>query len=417
MSLTAVPRASSRSTSISRWLRSGAASAAKAGAVAANVDGATSICPRWTLVRIAIISSREPFLGTNADAPAWAARLTHSEEVYAVTTATTASGTASRSFAVAVSPSSRGIWMSITTMSGCSRWASATPSAADWAIPMQVSPATESSAADSISAKERWSSTTSTVASGGLPLSMCALLRVLPPDCPRRARSPYVLLGWQRSSKSGSVTPLLTRLRVASPSVGSGSAPAGRPECRHQPAVDPTERDRSVDPGVKRKLSVVAHEKDCAFWHGDGPEVDAVDRRRVDIWFANGPAINLQDTVGHSDALAPSSDDALDLFSAGSRAGEGDDVTDVQAVARSEVIDNDDVPRADGGRHAARRHPHGIAEGEPTSDQASDQPRGQHHPPPLHHKLSRSRHCQDAGGDVLGPGRATPGDVTDGLKQ
>src|SRR3954447_5967075 len=138
-----------------------------------------------------------------ADAPARAARPTHSGEEYAVTTATTAAGATRRIWLVAASPSSPGIWMSMTTMSCCSRAAAATPSEALKAVPTQRRPGTLPRAAASISAKEWWSSTTSTVLpSGSSSSSTCAhlLLRVSTsvsmPNVSRVVKSPPSSWAW-----------------------------------------------------------------------------------------------------------------------------------------------------------------------------------------------------------------------------
>ena len=65
------------------------------------------------------------------------------------------SGAASRMFLAATNPSCRGIWMSMTTMSGRSSMARATPVAALGGDTHAGQPGTFSSAAASSSAKER----------------------------------------------------------------------------------------------------------------------------------------------------------------------------------------------------------------------------------------------------------------------
>ena len=67
----------------------------------------------------------------------------------------TVSGATSRIFLVAISPSWRGIWMSMITMLGRSSAARAIPSEAVAAVPTHCMPSTEFNAADSRSANER----------------------------------------------------------------------------------------------------------------------------------------------------------------------------------------------------------------------------------------------------------------------
>ena len=112
-----------------------------------------------------IISASGPPLVMNADAPACAARVTHSPSWCAVTTATAVCGLASRRRRVATRPSVPGIWMSITTTDGASSRTRWIPSAADAAVPTHRIPGTASNAAASRSAKHRWSSTIRTVVS------------------------------------------------------------------------------------------------------------------------------------------------------------------------------------------------------------------------------------------------------------
>ena len=121
------------------------------------------------------ISGSEPFLGTNADAPACVARSTHCGSRCAVTTTITSSGRTSRSRRVAASPSWRGISMSMTTMSGLSSAAIATASAALPAVPTHSRSGSEDSASESRSANVWWSSTTMT-RSGTAAVSSCVVV-------------------------------------------------------------------------------------------------------------------------------------------------------------------------------------------------------------------------------------------------
>src|SRR3954447_20439342 len=167
IALTGMPRPRQSSTSCSRrvsWGTDGCDGPAGARPVLpAKVDGATSIWPAVTRVSTSIISESDPPLGMKAEAPACAARTTHSGSLCAVTTATTVRGATSRIRRVAANPSCRGISMSITTMSGCSSSAMLTAWVAECAVPRVRMPADSSAPARS-SAKVRWSSTTRTLA-------------------------------------------------------------------------------------------------------------------------------------------------------------------------------------------------------------------------------------------------------------
>ena len=127
---------------------------------------------------MASISGSEPVFGTNALAPARAARTTHSGPSCADTTTMIESGTAARIGRAAFSPLSRPSWMSSTTMSGRSRVAASTAVAVSSAVPTLSKSASASSASASIWANVRWSSTINT--------------RVV-----RSTRRPFSLLGIQ----------------------------------------------------------------------------------------------------------------------------------------------------------------------------------------------------------------------------